>query len=331
MDLQHLPGLLDWSPSFRFTAITAMALASGLAAGQTYPSKPVRIIVPFAPGGGNDFIGRIVAQKLAESFGQPVVVENRPGAGGVLGAELGVKARPDGYTLNLVGGSYPVNANLYKLIFDPLNDITPIVQISQGPFIVAVHPSTPAPTLKALIALARARPGVVNYASHGTGGIGHLATELLLSMAQVRMLHVPYRGTGPALTETVAGQTSMLFGSVAPTLPMVRAGRLRALAVTTRERIGAAPEIPTVSEAALPGYEVVLWHGLAGPKDLPRPIVDRVNGEVNRNLKLAEVAERLAADGVAAAGGTPDQFMQQIRRDIALWRKVVLLTGVRVD
>ncbi len=239
--------------------------------------------------------------------------------------------RADGYTLNLVGGSYPVNANLYKLAFDPVTDITPIVQISQGPFIVVVHPSTPARTLKDLIALARAKPGVVNYASHGTGGIGHLATELMLSMAQVKMVHVPYRGTGPALTETVAGQTSVLLGSVAPTLPLVKSGRLRAMGVTTRERIAAAPDIPTVSEAALPGYEVILWHGLAGPKDLPRSIVERINAEVNRNLKLPEVAERLAADGVSPAGGTPDQFMEQIKRDIDVWRKVVLRTGAKLD
>lgn len=315
----------------RIAVMLVWVMPVNLAFGQAYPSKPVRIIVPFAPGGGNDFIGRIVAQKLSEGFGQPVVVDNRAGAGGVLGAELGVRARPDGYTLNLVGGSYPVNANLYKLAFDPVADITPIVQISQGPFIVVVHPSMPVKTLKELITLARAKPGVVNYASHGTGGIGHLATELLLSMAQVKMVHVPYRGTGPALTDTVAGQTSVLLGSVAPTLPLVKAGRIRAVGVTTRQRIAAAPDIPTVSEAALPGYEVVLWHGLAGPRDLPRAIVEKINAEVNRNLRLTEVMERLAADGVAPAGGTPSQFMDQIKRDIGMWRKVVQLTGVKLE
>ena len=308
-----------------------MATMAGVAWGQGYPVKPVRIIVPFAPGGGNDFIGRLVAQKLSESLGQQFVVDNRPGAGGVLGMELGVKARPDGYTLSLVGGSYPVNANLYKLAYDPITDITPIIQISQGPFIVVVHPSTPARTLKELFALARAKPGVVNYASHGTGGIGHLATELLLNMAQVRMVHVPYKGTGPALTETIAGQTSVLLGSVAPTLPQVKNGRLRALAVTTRSRIAAAPDIPTVIEAALPGYEVVLWHGLAGPKELPKSIVERINVAVNRSLRSPEMVEKLAADGVSPAGGNPERFMEQIRRDIEVWRKVVQLTSAKAE
>ena len=297
-----------------------VAVSAGAVRAQNYPVKPVRIIVPFAPGGGNDFIGRLVAQKLTESLGQQVIVENRAGAGGVSGAELGVKARPDGYTLNLVGGSYPVNANLYKLAFDPITDITPIIQISQGPFIVVVHPSTPVRTLKELIALARAKPGVVNYASHGTGGIGHLATELLLN-----------KGTGPALTETIAGQTSVLLGSVAPTLPQVKTGRLRALAVTTKDRISAAPDIPTVAEAALPGYEVVLWHGLAGPKNLPQAIVDRINGDVNKSLRSPEMVDRLAADGVSPAGGSADKFMAQIKRDIEVWRKVVQLTGSKAE
>ncbi len=307
------------------------AVASGAAWSQAYPVKPIRIIVPFAPGGGNDLVGRLVARALTESLGQAVVVENRAGAGGVLGAEQTVKARPDGYTLGLIGGSYPVNANLYKLNFDPLADLAPIVQISQGPFVVVVHPSMPVRTLKELFALARAKPGAINYASHGTGGIGHLSTELLLNMAQVKMLHVPYKGTGPALTETIAGQTSVVFGSMAPTLPQVRAGRLRALAVTTKERVAVAPEIPTVAEAALPDYEVVLWHGLGGPKDLPKAIVDRINAEVNRSLKTPEMLERLASDGVSPAGGTPEMFMARIRRDLETWRKVVQLTGTKVE
>ena len=172
---------------------------------------------------------------------------------------------------------------------------------------------------------------MVNYASHGTGGIGHLATELLLNMAQVRMVHVPYKGTGPALTETIVGHTSVLLGSVAPTLPQVKSGRLRALAVTTKERISAAANIPTVAEAALPGYEVVLWHGLAGPKNLPQAIVEKINGDVNRSLRSPEMMDRLAADGVSPAGGTPERFIAQIKRDIEVWRKVVQLTGAKAE
>jgi len=315
----------------RTLALLIAAAAAGPAWSQAYPAKSIRIIAPFAPGGGTDFIARIVAQKMTEAMGQQVIVDNRPGAGGTLGAELGAKAPPDGYTFTLIAGSYTVNPALYKLAFDPVNDITPVIQISQGPFLIVVHPSMPVKNTKELIALGKTKPGAVNYASSGQGSITHLATELFLGMAGIKMVHIPYKGTGPALTETISGQTSVLFGSVATTLPQVKNKRLRGIAVSTKERIAAEPGIPTVAESGLPGYEVVLWHGMLGPKGLPRPIVDRVNGDINKALQSKDMGERLAADGVSPAGGTPEKFTAQIKSDITVWGKVVKQAGVKLE
>src|SRR3989454_3212211 len=221
----------------RSAIFAVLALAAGLAQSQQYPTKPVRIIAPFAPGGGTDFIARLIAQKLTERLGHQVIVENKPGAGGNLGAEFAVKSAPDGYTLLLVAGSYTVNPSLYKLSFDPVNDITPVIQLSQGPFVVAVHPSVPANNLKELIELARRQPDKLSYASAGSGSITHLASELFLDMAKVKIVHIPYKGTGPALNDTIAGSTQLIFGSVSTTLQFIKSGRLRGLAVTTPRRI----------------------------------------------------------------------------------------------
>ena len=309
----------------------ACALATAFAQGQAYPAKSIRIIAPFAPGGGTDLIARVAAQKMTEALGQQTIVDNRPGAGGTLGAELGVKAPPDGYTFTLIAGSYAVNPSLFKLAFDPVNDITPVIQLSQGPFLVVVHPSLPVKNIKELIALAKAKPGQLTFASSGTGSITQLATELFADMAGVKMIHVPYKGTAPALTDVMAGQVQILFGSVAATLPQMTSGRLRAIAVTTSKRIAAAPNTPTIAESGVKGYEVILWHGLIGPKGLPKPILDRVNGDLNKALQSKEMQERLAGDGVSAAGGTPDQFTTLIRKDIELWRKVVQKAGVKAE
>ena len=309
----------------------ACALATAFAQGQAYPAKSIRIIAPFAPGGGTDLIARVAAQKMTEALGQQTIVDNRPGAGGTLGAELGVKAPPDGYTFTLIAGSYAVNPSLFKLAFDPVNDITPVIQLSQGPFLVVVHPSLPVKNIKELIALAKAKPGQLTFASSGTGSITQLATELFADMAGVKMIHVPYKGTAPALTDVMAGQVQILFGSVAATLPQMTSGRLRAIAVTTSKRIAAAPNTPTIAESGVKGYEVILWHGLIGPKGLPKPILDRVTGDLNKALQSKEMQERLAGDGVSAAGGTPDQFTTLIRKDIELWRKVVQKAGVKAE
>ena len=315
----------------RSAIFAVLALAAGLAQSQQYPTKPVRIIAPFAPGGGTDFIARLIAQKLTERLGHQVIVENKPGAGGNLGAEFAVKSAPDGYTLLLVAGSYTVNPSLYKLSFDPVNDIMPLVQLSQGPFVVAVHPSVPANNLKELIELARRQPDKLSYASAGSGSITHLASELFLDMAKVKIVHIPYKGTGPALNDTIAGSTQLIFGSVSTTLQFIKSGRLRGLAVTTPRRISALPDLPTVAEAGVPGYEVVLWHGLVAPKGVPRPIVDRLNREANEVLKAKDMGDLLATDGVAPAGGTPGQFRAVIKADIERWRGVVKQANIKVD
>ena len=315
----------------RSAIFAVLALAAGLAQSQQYPTKPVRIIAPFAPGGGTDFIARLIAQKLTERLGHQVIVENKPGAGGNLGAEFAVKSAPDGYTLLLVAGSYTVNPSLYKLSFDPVNDITPVVQLSQGPFVVAVHPSVPANNLKELIELARRQPDKLSYASAGSGSITHLASELFLDMAKIKIVHIPYKGTGPALNDTIAGSTQLIFGSVSTTLQFIKSGRLRGLAVTTPRRISALPDLPTVAEAGVPGYEVVLWHGLVAPKGVPRPIVDRLNREANEVLKAKDMGDLLATDGVAPAGGTPEQFRAVIKADIERWRGVVKQANIKVD
>jgi tripartite-type tricarboxylate transporter receptor subunit TctC len=307
------------------------AVAAGTSFSQTYPAKPVRIVAPFAPGGGTDFIARLIAQKLTERLGQQVIVENKPGAGGNLGAEFAVKSPPDGYTLLLIAGSYTVNPSIYKLSFDPVNDISPIVQLSQGPFVVAVHPSVPAKTLKELIDYARKEPDKLSYASAGAGSITHLASELFLDMAKIKVVHVPYKGTGPALNDTIAGNTQLIFGSVATSLQFIKSGRLRGLAVTTPQRIAAAPELPTVAEAGVPGYQVVLWHGLVGPKGLPAAVVERVNQAANDTLKSKDVADLLATDGVAPAGGTPEQFRAVIKSDIERWSGVVKQANIKAD
>jgi len=312
-------------------ALVLAALAAGTSFSQNYPTKPVRIIAPFAPGGGTDFIARLVAQKLTERLGQQVIVENKPGAGGNLGTEFAFKSPPDGYTLLLIAGSYTVNPSLYKLSFDPVNDISPIVQLSRGPFVVAVHPSVPAKTLPELIDYARKEPDKFSYASAGSGSITHLASELFLEMAKIRMVHVPYKGTGPALNDTIAGNTQVIFGSVATTLQFIKSGRLRGLAVTTPQRIAAAPELPTVAEAGVPGYQVVLWHGLVAPKGIPAPIVQRLNQAANDALKGKDVADVLASDGVTPAGGSPDQFREVIRNDIARWSEVVKKANIKID
>ena len=318
--------------TLRLTLIAAaLVCAAAPATAQQYPSKTVRIVAPFAPGGGTDFIARLMGQKLTEGLGHQVIVDNRPGAGGTLGTEIGIKAPPDGYTLTMVAASYPVNPSLYKLNFDPINDITPIIQIAKGPFLVVVHPSLPVKNVKELIAIAKAKPGEINYATSGQGSIVHMATELFQSMAGIKMNHVPYKGTGPALTDTMAGHTTLLFGSIAATMPMLKTNRLRPIAVTTLKRIPALPNVPTVDESGVKGYDVTNWHGLIGPKGLPRTVVDRINGEVNKIIRQKDMEEKLQADGVAPAGGTPEQFGQAINREIAQWKKVAAQAKVKLE
>ena len=328
--MTHAP--INPSHKLCLTLLSAALVAVAPAAlAQEYPTKPVRVIVPFAPGGGSDVIARFLAQRLTEALGKPFIVDNKPGAGGNLGAEQGVKSPPDGYALTLISSSYTVNPAVYKLPFDPVNDITPIIRLSQGPLLIAANPSVPVKTLADLIALAKAKPGQINYASPGPGSLIHAATELFNLKAGIKMTHVPYKGTGPALTDTLSGQTNLFFSSAAVALSHVQAGKLKVLAVTSAKRIAALPNVPTVAEAGLGGYDVYLWHGLIGPKGLPRPIVDKLNQAATKTLTLKETAEKLASDGVSPAGGTPEQFKATIQQEIELWRKVAADAAIRAE
>jgi len=276
-------------------------------------------------------MARFVAQRLTASSGSPFIVDNKPGAGGLIGIEAGVKSAPDGYTLVMVSSSYSVNPALYKLNFDPVADITPVIQLSQGPDLLVVNPALPVSSLQELVALAKQRPGAISFASSGQGSITHVAMELLCSLSAIKMMHVPYKGTGPALSDTVAGHADVFLSAPSALLPYVKSGRLRALAVTTRMRTPALPDVPTVEETGFPGFEAILWHGLIGPKGIPQKIIDRLHADVSRLLVSKDAVEHLRNDASAPAGGTPEQFLDQIRKEIALWRKVVEESGIKAQ
>ena len=303
----------------------ALALAASHASAQkkdAYPTKPIRMIVPFAPGGGTDIVARAMAQKLTESLGQSVVVDNRAGGGGTIGAETAVRSLPDGYTLAMVSGSYAANAALFKLPYDPVNDVTPISLIGETGFLVSLHPSVSAKTIKELVALAKAKPGGLNYASTGTGGITHLATELFDTMTEVKMTHIPYKGTGPALIDLLGGQVQIMFGALPAMVPQHKVGKLRGIAVTTSKCSGAVPDVPTVGET-VPGYEAILWYAFFGPRNLPKEIVTRLNTEIAKAISTPEMKERMAGEGLEPAGGPPSQFGDVLKRDVPKWTKVV--------
>src|SRR6185295_6121448 len=287
-----------------FLALLAQA---GAQAQQKYPSRPIRMIVPFPPGGGTDLMARVMAQKLTESLGVSVIVDNRGGAGGTIGAETGVRAAPDGYTITVVSGSYATNAALYKLPYDPVNDIAPISLLGDTGFLVSLHPSVPVKSVKELIAYDKASPGKLNFGSTGTGGITHLASELLNQMAGMHMTHVPYKGTGPALNDLMGGQIQLMVGAMPAMVPQVKGNRLRGIGVTTAKRQPVLPDIPTVGET-VKGYEAVLWYAAWGPKALPRDILDRLSGEVDRIVRSPEMKERMAGEGVEPIGGSPERF-----------------------
>ena len=317
--------------SLRHSLALAAALGcAGVAQAQSYPAKPLRVIVPVAPGGGLDFVTRLLGPRLADALGQQIIVENRPGGGSTIGTDYALRAAPDGYTLLMISPSYSINPSLYPIKFDPVADFTPLIEVARNPYVIAVHPSLPARTTREVIALAKTRPTQITYGSSGQGTIVHLTTELFLHMAGVKMTHVPYKGGGPALQDLIAGHIQLVFATSQTSLPQVKAGRLRALAVTTPERIAAEPSLPTVSESGVPGYAVTNWLALIGPKGLPRVIVDRLNGETVKILKQKEFEDRLQAAGVSAAGGTPEQLYDQVRREIEQWRKVVERAGIKI-
>ncbi len=296
----------------------------------SYPNKPIRLIVQFAPGGQGDVIARAVATKASESFRQTVLVDNRTGGGGTIAAEALVKSNPDGYTFIVASSSYAANSALYKRAFDPVNDITPVAMIGDSGLIVTVHPSLPVNTVADLITHAKANAGKLNYGSSGVGGTPHLATELFDQMAGTRMAHVPYKGNVLALNDLIGGQLQVLFGSMSNTMPQIRAGRLRGVAVTSPKRMATAPEYPPVGETVA-GYEAVVWYGMAGPKGVPQAIVTRWNNEVNRILQLPDVKERMVGDGMELANGPPQRFRDMLVADIARWQRVVKMANIKVS
>jgi tripartite-type tricarboxylate transporter receptor subunit TctC len=302
-------------------AIAANITGSVIAAAAGYPERPMRLLVPFAPGGGTDIVGRIIAQQMTSAFGQSVVVDNRPGAGGSLGEEMIARATPDGYTLGMVSG-YGTNAAIYKLTYDQVTDVQAVISIGDSGMIVAFNPAAAVKSLKEFITYAKANPGKLNYSSSGTGAITHLATELLNLSAGIRTTHIPYKGTGPALTALLSNEVDFLFGSMPATSPHVKAGRLRGVAVTTKNRLATLPDLPPLSEAA-PGYEAVITYGLLGPRGLPAEVVRRWNAAVNKAIQTPEMKARLANDGIEPVGGAPEIFHNVIKRDVEQWKRVV--------
>ena len=304
--------------------------ASSAAAQTNYPTKPIKLIVGFAPGGGSDLIARLVAAKLGPVLGQSVIVENKPGAGGNLAAELALKSPADGYTLFLSAASYTVNPSFYKLPFDSGNDMTPIALLARGPFIIAATKSFPANTLQEFVTLAKASPGKYSFATSGQGSITQMATEYFNETAGINLLHIPYKGTSPALTDTVAGHTDIIFGTVASTLPLVSTGQLKALAVTTPKRLSALPDVPTVMESGYPSYEVTNWHGIIAPKGVPAAIQQKLNKAINQVLQDKAMEKTLTSDGLTAAALTPEQFGELLRSEIARWGALAKSRGLSI-
>ncbi len=320
-------GVLRWLVVALFAAVLIHALP---AAAQDYPNKPVRVIVPFAPGGGSDITARQISQKLAERLGQQFIVDNRGGAGGLIGLEMAAKSAPDGYTLVVMSGSFSATPALQQPAFDPINTIIGVVEVGYTPFVLSVHPSLPSKTAKELIALARSKPGQLIYATPGVGSLTHLATELMANMAKIKMISVPYKSTGAAMTDLLAGQCQLIVGSLLPTYPYFQSGRLRPLAVTTAKRWYALPEVPTLAET-LPGYEVELWFGVMAPKGTPRPVIDKLSDTVNKFLQEPEMKKNLDAQGMVPSNGTPEKFEKRIRGDYERWVKVVKEAGIKAE
>jgi tripartite-type tricarboxylate transporter receptor subunit TctC len=301
-------------------------------AAQAYPTKPVRIIVPIAPGGGQDFVARMIGQRLTIALGQQVIVDNRPGAGGIIGTHLAAKAAPDGYTLVVVAASFTAQPSLYtKLPYDPVKDLAPITQLGGQPYLLVVNPTVPAKAVKEFVALARSAKGKVTYGSSGSGEMSNLAMELLRTAAKFDAVHVPYKGAAPALAALLAGEVDAFFPAITSGLPHVRSGKARILAVTTLQRAALLPDVPTVAESGFPGYEVSGWYGLLAPAGIPKEIIARLHREVSKILEMPEVKELQAANGriPAPGGNTPEEFTATIQAEIARWATVIKRAGIK--
>ena len=316
--------------------LAGWAAVFALAAGSTeaqYPGKPIKLIVPSSPGSGPDIMARAIGQKLAQAWGQPVVIDNRPGAGGSIGSEAAAKSPPDGYTLIMGNaGSHAVNASLYKrLAYDPVKDFAPVTLVSSAPNILIVHPSLPVKSVKELIALAKAHPGELSFGSGGNGSTAHLSGEMFRTLAGISIVHVPYKGAPAAVLGVVTGEISLAILNLPPALPHVRSGKLKALGVSTARRSAAVPDLPTIAEAGLPGYEATAWYGVLAPAGTPREIVMKLNGEIVNSLRTSEMKKRITADGGEVVGSTPEEFAAVMKADIAKWVRVVKASGASID
>ena len=320
-------GMLRWALGALFACIATVASAQG------YPNRTIRLVVPFPAAGTTDILARAAAQKLTEAFGQSVVVDNRPGAAGNIGSDLVAKSAPDGYTL-LMGtvGTHAINPSLYsKMPYDHVKDFVPVVLVAGVPNVLVVNPALPVNSVADLIKLAKDKPGQINFASSGSGTSIHLSGELFKTMAGVDITHIPYKGSSPALVDLIGGQVQIMFDNLPSALPQIKAGKLRAIAVTSLKRAPVLPDVPTISESGLPGFEASSWFGVLAPAGTPVPIVARINAEVNKWLQTADARERLLSQGAEAAGGTPEQFAHHIRAESEKWAKVVKASGAKVD
>jgi len=305
-------------------AVTALA--------QNYPSGPMRMVIPFPPGGGTDILGRVLAQKLSEAWRVHVIVDNRGGANGTMGAAVAAKSPPDGQTLLIVPSGFAVNPSIYKsLPFDSLKDLTPVTQLAASPLVVTVHPLFPPRSIKELIAYLKAHPGKVNYGSSGNGSPPHLATELFKYMTDTKMTHVPYKGAGPAAIDVIAGYIQIYFMNALQAVPHIKGGKLRALAVTSEQRFLAMPEIPTIAEAGVPGYAMTNWYGLLVQGGTPKSSITKLNAEIVRILRLPEIKDRLVKEGATVIASTPDEFMAFLKKEMATNARIVQMSGMTVQ
>jgi tripartite-type tricarboxylate transporter receptor subunit TctC len=315
--------------------VGALGPGSGLAqdAAAGFPERPVRLIDPYAPGGGSGVLARIISEKLSPIWGKQIVVDNRPGAAGALGTEMAMRAAPDGHTLVMgTSGSIAINPSIYpKLPYDPLRDLVAITQTSEQVSALALNPAVPASSVKELIALARSQPGKLNFSSAAHGSTGHLSGELFNQLAKVDTRHVPYKGSGPAAVALISGEVQMMIGNVLTLLPHIQSGRIKAIAVTSRERSPSLPHLPTIAEAGVPGYEAMGWNGVFAPAKTPRAIVNKLNADIVRVLNMPDVRERLAAMGSTPVGGSPEQFADYVKREIERWGRVIRDSGIKIN
>jgi len=321
----------------RAAAVSAVALMAAPASAQNaaanFPDRPVRLIDPYAPGGGSGLIARLLSDRLSPIWGKQIVVDNRPGAAGAIGTEMAVRAAPDGHTLVMgTSGSIAINPSIYpKLPYDPVRDLVAITQTSEQLSALVLNPAVPANTVKELIALANAQPGKLNFSSAAHGSTGHLSGELFKQLAKVNMTHVPYKGSGPAALAVIAGEVQLMISNVLTVLPHINSGKMKAIAVTSRERSSALPNLPTVAEAGVPGYEAMGWNGVFAPIKTPRAIVEKLNADIVRVLNMPDVKERLATMGSTPVGGTPEQFGAYVKNEIARWGRVIRENNIRVE